>query len=199
MSAKRPSRRKIGRRAGFLGDAHHVAQLDHRLVAGQRVGRHRRRGQRLAPGQIALGQPHRDLDRIAALAAMRIADGDAAEQRLRSCRRRRAARRRRTRAGPGRWRCAGAGAARRSESSTSTMKGTEAKIFFTSRATARRVVEIRAIDLGEQRRQHRRPRRHLDHLERRCRPASAALSSAARRSSAIAWLERLALAFAARD
>ena len=53
-----------------------------RLVAGHGIGRHRRGGEQLAPGQIALGQADHDLDRVAALAAVRIADGGAAEQRL---------------------------------------------------------------------------------------------------------------------
>ncbi len=82
MSVKRPSRRKIAGEPSFLGDVHHVAELHHALVAGHGVGRHRRGGEQLAPGQIALRQPDHDLDRVAALAAVRIADGDAAEQRL---------------------------------------------------------------------------------------------------------------------
>ncbi len=70
-----------GRRADLLGHAHDVAQFDHGLVAGHAVGRHRRRSQKLAPRQIAFGQPHDDLDRVAAFAAVRIADRGAAEQR----------------------------------------------------------------------------------------------------------------------
>ena len=41
------------RRAQFLGHAHDVAKLDHGLVAGHAIGGNRRRGQQLAPGQIA--------------------------------------------------------------------------------------------------------------------------------------------------
>ena len=74
------------------------------------------------------------------------------------------------------------------------MNGTEAKIFFISPATARRVVGIGAVDLGQQRRQHRRSGRHLDHLERLVPSGSLSTLRRSRRSSAMAWLVRCALA-----
>ena len=63
-----------GGRAHFLGRVHDLAEFDDGLVAGQTVGGNRRRGQQLGPGQIALRQADRDLDRIAVFAAVRVAD-----------------------------------------------------------------------------------------------------------------------------
>ena len=185
------------RRALLLGDAHDVAELDHGAVARQRIGRDRRRGQRLAPGEIALGKPHRDLDRIAALAAMRIADGDAAEQRLQRvvdvalldaeefqpvlvdgnaqarARLRRSSRRCR--------RC-------REPTANDLLQ------FRRNRAARRR---IRAVDFREQRREHRRSGRHFDHFGDRAGRQRQRLQRS-RRSSAMAWLERLRSARGAR-
>ena len=100
-----------GRRAQLLRDVHDVAELDHGLAAGQRVGRHRRGGEELGPGQVALGQatrksrsdcgPRRDAN--SRPTRRRAAPG--------SCRRRRSARPRRIRGDPGRWKSAGAAAA----------------------------------------------------------------------------------------
>ena len=44
------------------------------------------------------------------------------------------------------------------------MNGTDAKIFFSSATTARRVVDVGAVDFRQQGREHRRSRRHFDHL-----------------------------------
>src|SRR5262249_47250877 len=131
---------KDRRRAGFLGHLDHLAELDDGLAARQGVGGNRRCGERRRPRQIALGRPDRYLDRIAILAAMRITDGNAAEQHL-----------------DGVVdvalldseelqsilvdRDAQGGRGSPIESSTSTMNGTELKIFLTSPATARRVAE----------------------------------------------------------
>ena len=114
MSAKRPSRRKMVGEPDFLGDAHDVAEFDHGLVAGHAVGRDRRRGQ----------TARSRTDRVSAVAPRSRSGcgprrGANSRPRCRrtapgSCHRRRAVRRRRTPGDPGRSRCAGAGAARRS-------------------------------------------------------------------------------------
>ena len=181
------------RRAQFLAHAHDVAEFDHGLVAGHAVGGHRRRGQQLAPGQIAFRQPHHDLDRIAAFAAMRIADRGAAEQRLRSCRRRRAARRRRIPDGPDRSRCAGAAAARRSNRRCRRCRAPTRRSSSVRRprragwsSSGRRL--RRAASPAPAARAALRPR------GRPCRPAGSLVFSRARRSSAMAWLRALALA-----
>ena len=54
---------------------------------------------------------------------------------------------------------------------------------------------VGAVDLGEQRRQHRRPGRRLDHLQRWCPAARRGRRAAARMSSAMAWLARSRSAF----
>ena len=109
-------------------------------LPGMRVGGHRRRGQALVPGAGRdFGRRDDDVDRVALLAAMGIADRHAAEQRAAPCRRRRSARRRRIPAGPGRWRCAGAGAAGRSCRRRRRCTAPSGRAVLTSSATARRV------------------------------------------------------------
>ena len=60
----------------------------------------------------------------------------------------------------------------------STMKGTDCEdlLDLLRHRAARRGVG--PIDLGQQRRQHRRPGRHFDDLDDRCRPATRAPSVA---------------------
>ena len=53
----------------------------------------------------------------------------------------------------------------RSESSTSTMKGTRLEDLVRPRRDGAPGLGVRAVDLGQQGRQHRRTGRHLDHLD----------------------------------
>src|SRR5690242_19157190 len=64
--------------------AHDLAKLHDGLAARQRVRRHRRRRQSFIPAQVALWQPDTNLNWVPFLAAVRISDGNAAEQRLHS-------------------------------------------------------------------------------------------------------------------
>jgi hypothetical protein len=61
------------REGRLLAAPHHIAQFDHAAVARQRIGRDRRRQARSSMTR-RLGQRQPDRDRLAAAAAVRIAD-----------------------------------------------------------------------------------------------------------------------------
>ena len=64
----------------FLVDLHHIAQFDDGAVARKRVGRDRGGQQTLIDMEVLLRQPHRDRDGMPPRPAMRIADRHAAHE-----------------------------------------------------------------------------------------------------------------------
>ena len=195
MSAKCPSRRKMHRRAQFrrrrctTSPSSTTVLLPGSVLAGTGVEASARSRLR-----SRFGSPTRDLDRIAVLAAMRIADRHAAEQRLDRVVDVALLDAEDIPARPGRCdsRSRGRGwpygivdiddVGHRCE---------ELLDLLRDRAAGR---GFRAVDFGQQRRQHRRPGRHLDHLAAWCPRGSCSACSRWRRSSAMAWLRALALA-----
>ena len=65
----------------------------------------------------------------------------------------------------GRRRARPSGPASSTSQSTSTTPGVDSKISRTCLASAMRRVEVRPVDLGDHRREDRRPGRHLGHLD----------------------------------
>ena len=155
---------RIGR--GLARHLDDVAELDIGALADRAAGGQRRRQDALVEGERAAGQRDGDVDRLEAVAALRIADLHPADQRadrvvdrllLDAVEFERLLVDREAQA-----------LGRLAE----TVVDVDDEIdrlerlahFRGERAAARRV---RAIDFGEQRREHRRPGRNLDHLERR--------------------------------
>ena len=175
---------------GSSVDADHVTQFDNRAVAGQGLAG---TGMAASPSpqvRVDFGSAHGDLERIAALAAMGVAD-DARRQERRSV----------SNTSP----CCSPKYSSVSWSMTMRRRGPCTAIAVVDiddvgnangrspsprSATARRVCGVRAVDLGQQRRHHRRPGRRLDHLDRPRRRAGSSPASRWRRSSAMAWLLR---------